>query len=70
MDAISIPNQLVTGAVFGGPNLKTLFVTTARFAVQEYDGSVYEDTVSPLAGAIFRVDGLHTKGYAGRGVCV
>lgn len=66
LDTIPIPVYVPTGAVFGGPDLKTLFVTTAYQSIQEIDGSIYTDTVNPLAGALFTVTGLDTEGFPGR----
>lgn len=54
-EELSIPAPNVTSVAFGGPDLTSLFVGTARENLTE------DDLVrSPLSGAIFRFDGLAT----------
>jgi sugar lactone lactonase YvrE len=48
---IALPSSRVTSAIFGGENLETLYVTTARF-----DMSEGELAAQPLAGGIFAID--------------
>lgn len=60
-----MPAETVTGAVYGGKNLDTLFVTTSTRKSNFY-GQHEADSNSPDAGKIFMITGLGTKGYAGR----
>jgi len=48
---IDLPSSLVTSAAFGGDDLDTLYVTTARFGLS--DAELAEQ---PLAGGIFAID--------------
>lgn len=48
---IKLPCKLVTSAIFGGPDLATLYVTTVRYGLSET-----ELAEQPLAGGIFAVD--------------
>ena len=54
-DHLTVPVPNVTSVAFGGPDLSTLFVGTAREGLDE-------DQLerAPLSGAIFRFDGLAT----------
>ena len=54
-DHLAVPVPNVTSVAFGGPDLSTLFVGTAREGLDE-------DQLerAPLSGAIFRFDGLAT----------
>lgn len=51
---IKIPAEQVTSVAFGGPNLETLFVTTA--------GKEFKSKQPPPAGKLFKVTGLGVKG--------
>ena len=53
LDVVSFPVQHVTCAGFGGPDLDVLYVATASSYLS--DG---ERAAQPLAGALFRVDGI------------
>ncbi|XP_043289097.1 uncharacterized protein [Venturia canescens] len=54
---LKIPAKQVTSVAFGGPNLDTLFVTTARVGLKS------EDLKSqPKAGSVFAVKGLNVSG--------
>jgi sugar lactone lactonase YvrE len=57
-----VPN--VTNCAFGGPNLDTLFITTARYGMSDDDVKRY-----PLAGSLFScvpgVKGLAAPMFAG-----
>lgn len=52
-DRMRLPAPNVTSVAFGGPDLRTLFVGTARENLTEGDLAQH-----PLSGAIFRIDGL------------
>ena len=54
-DELSVPAPGVTSVAFGGPELTTLFVGTARENLTEADL-----VDAPLSGGIFRFDGLAT----------
>ncbi|XP_055303861.1 putative sugar lactone lactonase YvrE [Sitodiplosis mosellana] len=61
---ITIPAHQVTAAVFGGPNLDEIFVTTAG---RPFDIQIGErDSVPepPLSGYLFQITGLKSRGYA------
>lgn len=61
---ITIPAHQVTAAVFGGPKLNELFVTTGS---KPFDIGIGEgDSVSepPTSGYLFKVTGLKCRGYA------
>jgi sugar lactone lactonase YvrE len=65
-DTVRLPVDRPTSCAFGGPDLATLFVTTARDGL---DDAVL--TRQPDAGRVFRVDGLGVRGlpcslYEGR----
>jgi sugar lactone lactonase YvrE len=47
---IALPCDIVTNCVFGGPDLKTLFVTTGTFSMSDA-----ERIANPLAGGLFAV---------------
>lgn len=53
---------VVTGLVFGGPNMNELFVTSAKSAVQAVDGNIVVDNVSKSAGMLFKIVGLQATG--------
>ncbi len=61
---LSMPVPNVTSCTFGGKDLDTLFITTARYGMGEEDLSKY-----PLAGSLFAckpgVKGLPTSQFAG-----
>ena len=61
---IKLPVSLVTACTFGGPNMQTLYITTARQKMTEE--ALAEQ---PLAGALFAIDagvrGLEEPRYAG-----
>lgn len=54
---IMMPVQEVTSVAFGGPNLDTLYVTTARQKLSQK-----ELESQPLAGSVFAVTGLGISG--------
>jgi sugar lactone lactonase YvrE len=56
IDSINVPAKLVTSCVFGGEDLKTLYITTACFGLTEEE---LEET--PHAGGIFSIN-LNVKG--------
>jgi sugar lactone lactonase YvrE len=47
-DIVELPVTQVTACAFGGPDLRTLFITTSRLAIAE--------GTQPLAGSIFSID--------------
>lgn len=53
---IRLPVKYPTMCAFGGDNLSTLFVTSSKFHAT--DDSDYQ----PLAGALFRIDGIGSRG--------
>jgi sugar lactone lactonase YvrE len=61
---IAMPTDHVSNVCFGGPDLRTLFVTTARFELSEA-----QLAAQPLAGALFAVEvdaqGVAPHLYAG-----
>lgn len=48
---IQLPTDHVSNCCFGGPDLKTLFITTARFELSDA-----QLAAQPLAGALFAID--------------
>jgi D-xylonolactonase len=48
---IHLPTDHITNCCFGGPDLKTLFITSARFQLSEA-----QLAAQPLAGALFAID--------------
>lgn len=54
---IPIPAKQITSVAFGGPDMDILYVTTAATARDEQQ--------PPLAGHLFKVTGLGTKGLPG-----
>jgi xylono-1,5-lactonase len=63
MDSIPLPVRQPTSCAFGGPDFKTLFVTSASMGLKD------EDNKNALAGALFAIDvgitGLPTARFAG-----
>ena len=61
---IALPTDHITNVAFGGPDLKTLFISSARFELD-----VAKLAAQPLAGALFAVDtdavGLPANLFAG-----
>lgn len=57
MTTIGVPVNRPTSCCFGGKNVDELFITCSRYNLPEE-----ELTETPLAGSIFRVTGLGTKG--------
>ena len=61
---IALPTDHITNVAFGGPDLKTLFISSARFEL-----STAQLEAQPLAGALFAVDtdatGLPANLFAG-----
>ena len=61
---VALPTSHITNVAFGGPELRTLFITSARFELSEQQ---LKD--QPLAGALFSVDvdspGRPATAYAG-----
>ena len=61
---IPLPTDHITNVAFGGPDLKTLFISSARFEL-----SAQQLAEQPLAGALFAVDldavGLAANKFAG-----
>jgi sugar lactone lactonase YvrE len=56
LSSIEVPASLVTSCVFGGENLQTLYITTARIGLSEE-----ELAVQPFAGGVFSIQ-LDVKG--------
>lgn len=66
LETVALAVQLATSCAFGGPEMTTLFITTARHGLDEADVAAQPD-----AGRVFRVDGLDVRGvpclpYRGR----
>ncbi|HEV8689831.1 MAG TPA: SMP-30/gluconolactonase/LRE family protein, partial [Ideonella sp.] len=61
---VPLPTSHITNVAFGGSELRTLFITSARFGLSDE-----QLTAEPLAGALFAVDtdaqGLPANAYAG-----
>lgn len=61
---VALPTDHITNVAFGGPQLKTLFISSARFEL-----SAAQLEAQPLAGALFAVDtdavGLPANLFAG-----
>jgi D-xylonolactonase len=61
---IALPTDHITNVAFGGPDMKTLFISSARFELSEA-----QLAAQPLAGALFAVDtdalGLAANTFAG-----
>jgi D-xylonolactonase len=61
---IALPTAHITNVAFGGPDLKTLFISSARFELSDE-----QLAAQPLAGALFAVDtdvpGLPANLFAG-----
>lgn len=64
MQTVQLPASNVTCPAFGGPDLATLYVTSARFRLDEA-----QRAAQPLAGGLFAIDvgvkGLPEARYAG-----
>ena len=64
LSTITVPASQVTSCCFGGADLRTLYITTARYAM---DAAALD--AEPLAGATFAsepdVTGLPTTAFAG-----
>ena len=56
---IRLPVRRVTMCAFGGPELRTLYITTAREGM-----SAAELAAEPLAGGIFAVEDVGVRGLA------
>ncbi|VEN44279.1 unnamed protein product [Callosobruchus maculatus] len=57
LKVIPIPARDVTSAMFGGPNLDILFVTSSRVSLTAKERLFY-----PAAGSLFAVKNLKAKG--------
>lgn len=63
---IPIPARQVTSVAFGGPNLDILYVTTASAPINAAEiGLSADEKQSELAGHLFAVTALGTKGFPG-----
>ena len=56
IDKIDVPAPHVTSCCFGGENLKTLYITTARSGLSQQQHKDF-----PLSGGLFSID-LNIKG--------
>lgn len=65
MNTIKLPVETVTGAVYGGAHLDTLFVTTS-IRKSNFYGKSQADSSNPDSGKIFMIEGSGMKGCAGR----
>lgn len=54
---IRLPARDVTSAMWGGPNLDILYVTTSRVSLTPEERKKY-----PLAGSVFAIKNLNAKG--------
>jgi len=59
LSAVPLPVERPTSCAFGGADRSTLFITTARHGLDDAAASR-----QPLAGHVFRVDGLGVRGAA------
>nr|KAF7264319.1 hypothetical protein GWI33_000318 [Rhynchophorus ferrugineus] len=57
LQVVALPARDVTSAMWGGPNLDILFVTTSRVSLTDEEKKYY-----PAAGGVFAIRHLHTKG--------
>jgi sugar lactone lactonase YvrE len=55
-DVVTVPAEQVTACTFGGPQLRSLFVTTSRL----------DNEGDPLAGAVFHVPDVGVRGQPAR----
>lgn len=65
MNSLKLPVETVTGAVYGGRNLDTLFVTTS-VRKSDFYGQKHDESTSPDSGKIFMIEGFGSKGCACR----
>jgi gluconolactonase len=59
LQVIGLPARDVTSAIWGGPDLDILFVTTARVSLTAEERKLY-----PSAGSVFAITNLKTSGLA------
>ncbi|KAJ4450045.1 hypothetical protein ANN_01452, partial [Periplaneta americana] len=59
IQSVPIPASRVTSAMFGGPHLDTLYVTTSRLGLSDE-----EQQQQPLAGSVFAITGLGVSALA------
>ncbi|WP_462318206.1 SMP-30/gluconolactonase/LRE family protein [Marinilabilia sp.] len=63
LDRIDVPAPNVTSCAFGGPNLSTMYITTARVGMTEEQLAEY-----PLSGSLFSIEtdfnGLEAYSFA------
>lgn len=62
-----MPAETITGAVYGGEHLDTLFVTSS-VRKSDFFGKSEPDSNNPESGKIFMVEDAGVKGCAGRSV--
>lgn len=58
LKVVALPARDVTSAIFGGPYLDILYVTTSRISLTEEERKIY-----PAAGSVFAVKNLGAKGF-------
>lgn len=62
---IKIPAETVTGVVYGGKHLNTVFVTTSM-RKSNFFGQSEPYSINPESGKIFMIKGFGSKGCEGR----
>lgn len=60
-----MPAETITGAVYGGEHLDTLFVTSSVRKSNFY-GKSQPNSNNPESGKIFMIEGFGSKGCVGR----
>lgn len=62
VQTVDLPTPYIAAPTFGGPNLDTLFVTTANLPVDFFSGQIGAPLREPPAGNLFMIRGLCEKG--------
>lgn len=61
---ITILAHQVTDAVFGGPNLDEIFVSTSGRSLDIHLGDADNEPEPPSSGYLYKITGLKSRGYA------
>lgn len=71
VERYEIPSKLVASCAFGGEDMDTLYVLTAKMNLGLTDGSTRTSNSSNDGKLyIIKGEGLHCKGYCGRKACL
>lgn len=65
LNRITMPAETITGVVYGGDHLDTMFVTSS-VRKSDFYGNKEPESSNPESGKIFMIKGLGSKGCAGR----